>query len=116
MAQWAAPIPTPEHASNNPLEQGEILAIKGLGGFHLSCDASNPCAVGLLRERKRRSGKAFAIMTRDLETAERLCVVTPADRDLLCSVRRPIVLLGRREEKRGYRSKRCPTHVTRAWE
>ena len=57
---------TLEHA-RKLLEQGEILAIKGLGGLHLSCDASNDAAVGLLRERKRRSGKAFAIMTRDLE-------------------------------------------------
>ncbi len=82
------------------LEQGEILAIKGLGGFHLSCDASNDAVVSVLRERKRRSGKAFAIMTRDLEAAERLCLVMPADRVLLLSVRRPIVLLARREGAR----------------
>jgi len=79
------------------IQQGEIVAIKGLGGFHLACDASNHCAVSLLRERKRRSGKAFAIMARDLATAERLCFVTPADRILLTSPRRPIVLLSRRE-------------------
>jgi len=80
------------------LEQGEIVAIKGLGGFHLACDASNDHAVSLLRERKRRSGKAFAIMARDLATAERLCLVTPAERTLLMSARRPIVLLFRRED------------------
>jgi hydrogenase maturation protein HypF len=79
------------------LEHGEILAIKGLGGFHLACDASNHQAVSLLRERKRRNGKAFAIMTRDLATAERLCFVTPADRSLLMSPSRPIVLLRRRD-------------------
>ena len=79
------------------LEQGEILAIKGLGGFHLACDAANDRAVGLLRERKRRSGKAFAVMARDLDTVERLCFVTPADRALLTGARRPIVLLPRRE-------------------
>jgi len=78
------------------LAQGQILAIKGLGGFHLACDASNDHAVGLLRERKRRSGKAFAIMARDLATVERLCYVTPTDRTLLTSTRRPIVLLRRR--------------------
>jgi hydrogenase maturation protein HypF len=78
------------------LAHGQILAIKGLGGFHLACDASNDHAVSLLRERKRRSGKAFAIMARDLSTVERLCFVTPADRDLLTSTRRPIVLLPRR--------------------
>ena len=82
------------------LEQGKIVAIKGLGGFHLACDASNHRAVSLLRERKRRSGKAFAIMARDLETAERLCLVTPADHALLRSPRRPIVLLLRREGAR----------------
>ena len=80
------------------LRQGRILAIKGLGGFHLACDASNDRAVGLLRERKRRSGKAFAVMARDLVTVERLCFLTPPARDLLVSPRRPIVLLPRRED------------------
>jgi hydrogenase maturation protein HypF len=79
------------------LAQGDILAIKGLGGFHLACDASNDQAVGLLRQRKRRSGKAFAIMARDLETVERLCEVTDADRALLLGSRRPIVLVRRRK-------------------
>ncbi len=79
------------------LAQGAIMAIKGLGGFHLACDASNDRAVERLRERKRRSGKAFAIMARDLETVERLCIVSPNDRALLMSARRPIVLLPRRE-------------------
>lgn len=104
--QLAAGIPpdfvtgSPSHAilksTRDLLAQGHILAIKGLGGFHLACDASNHHAVSLLRERKRRSGKAFAIMARDLATVERLCFVTPADRDLLTSTRRPIVLLPRR--------------------
>jgi hydrogenase maturation protein HypF len=80
------------------LSQGEIVAIKGLGGFHLACDAGNDHAVSLLRERKRRSGKAFAIMARDLETVARLCEVTDADREFLLSARRPIVLMHRREE------------------
>lgn len=79
------------------LTQGTVLAIKGLGGFHLACDAANEQAVATLRERKRRSGKAFAIMVRDLTVAERLCGVTEADRALLSSARRPIVLLARRE-------------------
>jgi hydrogenase maturation protein HypF len=79
------------------LEQGQIIAVKGLGGFHLACDASNDEAVSRLRERKRRSGKAFALMLRDVETAERLCLLTAADRALLTSSRRPIVLLPRRE-------------------
>jgi len=59
----------------------------------LACDAANDRAVGLLRERKRRSGKAFAIMARDIDTVERYCFVTAADRALLTSCRSPIVLL-----------------------
>lgn len=79
------------------IAQGEILAIEGLGGFHLVCDASNDRAVGLLRERKRRSGKAFAIMARDIDAVERYCFVTAADRALLTSCRSPIVLLQGRD-------------------
>ena len=80
------------------LREGRILAVKGLGGFHLACDATNEIAVALLRERKRRSGKAFAIMVRTIEIAERICVVTDADRALLTGARRPVVLLQRRED------------------
>lgn len=79
------------------LAQGNILAIKGLGGFHLACDASNDYAAQLLRERKRRNGKAFAIMPRDLAAAEQLCVITDAERTALAGTRRPIVLMPRRE-------------------
>ncbi len=80
------------------LRDGEIVAIKGLGGFHLACDAANDRAACLLRERKRRSGKAFAVMAKDLATVERLCETTAADRALLESVRRPIVLMRRRPD------------------
>ena len=80
------------------LREGKILAIKGLGGFHLVCDATSERAVSLLRERKRRSGKAFAIMVRTIAVAERICVLSDADRTLLQGTRRPIVLLPRREE------------------
>jgi hydrogenase maturation protein HypF len=80
------------------LREGRILAIKGLGGFHLVCDATSESAVSLLRERKRRSGKAFAIMVRTPEIAERICILTVADRALLQGTRRPIVLLPRREQ------------------
>jgi len=75
------------------LEAGHILAIKGLGGFHLACLASDEAPVRRLRERKRRSDKPFAVMARDLECAERLCHLSPEDRAALTSVRRPIVLL-----------------------
>jgi hydrogenase maturation protein HypF len=80
------------------LDQGAIVAIKGLGGFHLACAAADDRAVGLLRERKRRSGKAFAVMVKDLEVARRLCEVTEADRDSLESPRCPIVLIRRHSE------------------
>jgi len=79
------------------LHEGRILALKGLGGFHIACDAANERSVSLLRERKRRSGKAFAVMVPSLAIAERLCVLTDADRALLTGARRPIVLLPRRE-------------------
>jgi hydrogenase maturation protein HypF len=75
------------------LAAGEILAIKGLGGFHLACDARNAVAVEQLRRRKRRSEKPFAIMARDTAAVERLCLVMSQDRAALESARRPIVIL-----------------------
>lgn len=78
------------------LEAGGIVAIKGLGGFHLACDAANEQAVVELRCRKRRSNKPLAVMVRDLTDAERLCHVNDAERDLLAGSIRPIVLLRRR--------------------
>ncbi len=78
------------------LALGGIVAIKGLGGFHLSCDASNEQAVAELRRRKRRSNKPLAVMVRSLADAERLCRANDAERDLLAGSIRPIVLLRRR--------------------
>lgn len=75
---------------------GSIVAIKGLGGFHLACDASNEQAVAELRRRKRRSNKPLAVMARDLADAERLCHVNDVERGLLAGSIRPIVLLRRR--------------------
>jgi len=80
------------------LAAGEIAAIKGLGGFHLACDARNEEAVRRLRARKRRSDKPFALMCRDLDAVERLCEPTPADREALVSPRHPIVILPRRAD------------------
>lgn len=74
-----------------------IVAIKGLGGFHLACRADSERAVRELRTRKRRSNKPLAIMARDLDVARALCHVGPKERDLLCGSVRPIVLLQRRE-------------------
>jgi len=74
------------------LTSGSILAVKGLGGYHLACDASNPAAVTALRERKYRKEKPFAIMARDLEVARQLVELSPEAEALLLSVARPIVL------------------------
>jgi hydrogenase maturation protein HypF len=77
------------------LREGEIVAIKGVGGFHLACDASNDKAVSLLRERKRRNGKAFAVMVRNIDTIAGLCEIPESSRAMLLSARCPIVLLRR---------------------
>jgi len=78
------------------LKQGAIIAIKGLGGFQLACDAENDEAVRRLRQRKKRSDKPFALMTRDTLTAEFCCEISQSDRDLLLSRERPIVIMRRR--------------------
>lgn len=83
------------------LASGGIVAIKGLGGFHLACDAANEQAVVELRRRKRRSNKPLAVMVRDLGGAERLCHADDAERDLLTGSIRPIVLLRRRTAGEG---------------
>jgi len=80
------------------LLEGKIVAIKGLGGFHLACDATNPQAVAELRRRKLRLDKPFALMMPDLQTVERHCFLSQAERELLTSAARPIVLLSRRPE------------------
>jgi hydrogenase maturation protein HypF len=80
------------------LQQGAVVAIKGLGGFHLACDAQNEQAVGKLRERKRRVEKPFAIMVRRVEDAARLCVADELSKKMMSSFERPIVLLPRRAE------------------
>ncbi|NUN50270.1 MAG: carbamoyltransferase HypF, partial [Candidatus Brocadiae bacterium] len=77
---------------------GGILALKGLGGFQLICDARDPRAVARLRERKGREEKPFAVMTATLESARALCRTTPAEEALLDSPESPIVLLRRRGE------------------
>jgi len=82
------------------LAEGKILAVKGLGGFLLACDATNEAAVSELRRRKRRPHKPFALMVRDLEAARRWCEVSAEDEASLMSPRRPIVILPRRDEAR----------------
>ncbi len=78
------------------LQAGKIVALKGLGGFQLACDASNDAAVKRLRERKHRYGKPLAVMTETIEDAAEICFINDAERDLLSSAERPIVLLRRR--------------------
>jgi hydrogenase maturation protein HypF len=79
------------------LVAGQITAIKGIGGFHLSVDATNQAAVMRLRERKRRYGKPLAVMVRDLEAARAVCTLNAAEEALLSTPARPIVLAARRE-------------------
>lgn len=79
------------------LREGRIVAIKGLGGFHLACDASDEEAVGRLRRRKHREAKPLAVMVPDLAAARRLGEVEPAAETALTSIRRPIVLVPCRE-------------------
>ena len=74
------------------LERGEILAIKGIGGFHLAVDATNEAAVARLRDRKHRYGKPLAVMVRDLEAARALCELSPDEEALMQTPARPIVL------------------------
>lgn len=80
------------------LRQGRIVAIKGLGGFHLACDASNPNAVEELRRRKGRAQKPFALMAADIATADKYSYLTGAEQALLSGREKPIVLLKRRSE------------------
>ena len=77
------------------LQDGRILAVKGIGGFHIACDAMNGGAVRALRGRKRKSNKPFALMARDIETIRAHCDVTSAEAEVLLSAARPIVLLKR---------------------
>jgi hydrogenase maturation protein HypF len=80
------------------LRDGRIVAVKGLGGYHLACDATDPHAVARLRDRKRRWAKPFAVMVRDLAAVRALCRVGAAEEALLASPARPIVLLVARRD------------------
>jgi hydrogenase maturation protein HypF len=101
---WLAGADGAEIAADDPvaacidrLIAGQIMAIKGIGGFHLSVDAMNEAAVMRLRERKRRFGKPLAVMVRDVEAAREMCTLTEAEEALLKTVARPIVLAPRRK-------------------
>ena len=79
------------------IAQGQIIAIKGVGGFHLACDATNVQVVTLLRERKRRPDKPLAVMVADVETCRQFAHVSDEQAQLLTSPQRPIVLLERKK-------------------
>lgn len=79
------------------ISEGEIVAIKGIGGYHLVCDASNDKALKLLRERKKRPSKPFGVMVKDIEIAKKIAYMNTKEEELLCSNRRPIVLLQKRD-------------------
>ena len=85
----------PIAAAATALIGGQIVAIKGLGGFHLACDATSSEAVRVLRKRKRRDEKPFAVMVEDLAQASTVAVLNDEERKLLSSVERPIVLAAR---------------------
>lgn len=80
------------------LHRGEIVAVKGLGGYHLTTLAADEAAVATLRARKHREDKPFALMAADLAAVRRLCITSPAEEHLLGSPARPIVLLARRQD------------------
>ena len=86
------------HHARDLLREGKILAVKGLGGFLLACDATNETAVAELRRRKHRPHKPFALMVRDIAGARALCEILPEDEVALRHLRRPVVILRRRPE------------------
>jgi len=89
---WSDPV----RGAARAMQDGMIVAVKGLGGFHLACDATSPTAVQRLRDRKRREAKPLAVMVRSLAEAKELALVSDAAQRLLTSPERPIVLLPRR--------------------
>ena len=90
----------PIKAAIELLKKGKVIAVKGLGGFHLACDAKNEEAVRILRSRKYREDKPFAIMCHDIEEVRSHCHVRPYEEELLLSMERPIVILPRRRNSK----------------
>lgn len=80
------------------ITDGKIVAIKGIGGYHLVCDATNDEAVRLLRERKQRPSKPFGVMVKDIYMSKNIALINEKEEELLCSNRRPIVLLKKRDD------------------
>jgi hydrogenase maturation protein HypF len=84
-------------AADNLIHDGQILAIKGLGGFHLACNALDRQAINRLRQRKNRPARPFAVMCKDLPTVYQYCHVNDSEKELLTSAESPIVVLRRKE-------------------
>ena len=80
------------------IADGGVVAIKGIGGFHLCCDATNSAAVQLLRDRKRRPAKPFAVMMRNLDAVQKECIVPPAAVEILTGHQKPILLLRKKKD------------------
>ena len=96
--EWGVRGQAAVEAAVTALAGGQIVAVKGLGGFHLACDATDDAAVARLRERKGRVDKPFAVMAADLETVAQIAQLDDASRRLLTSPERPIVLLPKRAD------------------
>jgi hydrogenase maturation protein HypF len=92
----AVPCTDVIHRVSSLLGEGKIVAIKGLGGFLLACDATNPAAVSTLRDRKARRDKPFAVMVKNLEDLDRFCTFDSIEAARLLSPQAPIVLLRRK--------------------
>src|SRR6266511_3059282 len=88
--------PDPIGAVGAALAAGAVAAVKGIGGYHLACDATSSAAVRTLRERKRREEKPLAVMVRDLDEARAVADLSPEEEALLAAVERPVVLCRRR--------------------
>lgn len=89
--------PDPVSSTITLLKKGHIVAIKGIGGYHLACDATNKKAVSVLRKRKYREDKPFALMAKDLKTIRRFCHLNSSEVELLQTTQRPIVLLKKKK-------------------
>ncbi|MBM7869022.1 hydrogenase maturation protein HypF [Clostridium pascui] len=83
----------PIEETKNLIKEGKIIAIKGLGGLHIACDGKNEGTIKLLRERKSRPSKPFALMMKDIDTVKQYCLVNEIEENTLKGIKRPILLL-----------------------
>ena len=98
---WKKQTEAPITLARRIIASGGIVGVKGIGGFHLCCDATNEAAVQLLRTRKHRPAKPFAVMMRDETVAERICRISDPQREILTGHQKPILLLPVRTEEKG---------------